>query len=95
MRESTAETTETAETAAPKDRAITAWLSETTALLDECGFGIYLLHMIFLRLFLRYLTWNPFVMGEWTIFVLALGVFLLTAVLVALLRKIPRVNEVL
>lgn len=86
---------DTPEASDGKKRECPAWLRETVNLLDECGFGIYLLHMLFLRLFLRYLHWDPFTMGEWTIFAIAAGVFLLSAVLVAVLRKIPRVNEVL
>ncbi|MBR5115876.1 MAG: acyltransferase [Lachnospiraceae bacterium] len=85
----------TAEAQPPVKKAMPAFLTETMQLLDECGFGIYLLHMLFLRLFLRYLHWDPFTMGEWTLFAIAIGVFLLSAVVVALLRKIPRVSEVL
>ncbi|MCR5675980.1 MAG: acyltransferase family protein [Lachnospiraceae bacterium] len=71
------------------------WLAECVDLFDSCGFGIYLLHMVFLRLFLRYQGWNLFLMGGWSFFVLAVGVFLLTCALVEVLRRIPYVKSVL
>ncbi|MCR4763371.1 MAG: acyltransferase family protein [Lachnospiraceae bacterium] len=73
--------------------AARGWLTEFIDLFDSCGFGIYLLHMVFLRLFLRYQGWNPFLMGMWSIFAIAFGVFLLTCALVAVLRRIPFVMK--
>lgn len=59
--------------------------------LDACTFGIYLLHMVFIRLILRYHDWNPYATS---IPVLAfagfvLGIFLLSFVIILILKKLP------
>ncbi len=58
---------------------------------DACTFGIYLIHMIFIRLVLRYMGWNPYLQPvpffSFTGFIL--GVFLLSLLLVQLLRRLP------
>lgn len=59
--------------------------------LDTCTFGIYLLHMVFIRLILRYHDWNPYAAS---VPVLAfagfvLGIFLLSFVIILILKKLP------
>lgn len=59
--------------------------------LDACTFGIYLLHMVFIRLILRYHDWNPYAAS---VPVLAfagfvLGIFLLSFVIILILKKLP------
>ena len=76
-------------------RKLPSALIEAVELLDGAGFGIYLVHMVFLRLFLRYEGWNLFLTGEWSFFAFALGVFFLSAVLVTPLKKIPYVRAIL
>lgn len=58
---------------------------------DACTFGIYLIHMVFIRLVLRYMGWNPYTQP---LPVLAfagfiLGVFALSLVIVMVLRRLP------
>lgn len=59
--------------------------------LDACTFGIYLIHMVFIRLILRYHDWNPYAAS---VPVLAfagfvLGIFLLSFVIILILKKLP------
>lgn len=62
---------------------------------DQQTFGIYLIHMVFLRLFLRYMGWNPYRWGAAAFIGFAAGVFLLSFVIVFALRCIPGVKRVL
>lgn len=59
--------------------------------LDVCTFGIYLFHMVFIRLILRYHDWNPYAASvpvlAFTGFVL--GIFLLSFVIILILKKLP------
>lgn len=59
--------------------------------LDACTFGIYLLHMVFIRLILRYHDWNPYAASV-PILAFAgfvLGIFLLSFVIIVILKKLP------
>ena len=78
-----------------KEWDLPAWLVRLLAIFDECGFGIYLLHMVILRLLLRYMEWDLFLVGGWSFYVLPLGVYFASCVAVWLLKKIPYVNTVL
>ena len=65
--------------------------------LDRCSFGIYLIHMIFVRLTLRYWHWNPFA-SKVTILVflgLVVGITLVSYVITRLLKLIPGVRKIL
>ena len=59
--------------------------------LDACTFGIYLLHMVFVRLILRYHDWNPYAASVPVLaFVgFVLGIFLLSFVIILILKKLP------
>lgn len=61
---------------------------------DECTFGIYLVHMFFARVMLRYLGINPY---ENIILFIAciVGIIIITYLIVWALRKIPGVKRVL
>lgn len=62
--------------------------------IDEYSFGIYLIHMIFVRLLFRYWQWNPY--GQVFLFIPAiLGIFLLSAGITAILKKLPLVRRIL
>ena len=55
---------------------------------DRCCFGIYLVHMIFLRLFLRYWTWDPYrVQPVLSMTGIAALVFLLSFLVTWILKK--------
>lgn len=65
--------------------------------IDRCSFGIYLIHMIFVRLTLRYWQINPYA-SNLTILVfigLVLGILIVTYGITALLKLIPGVKKIL
>lgn len=63
---------------------------------DGCSFGIYLIHMIFIRILFRYLQMNPY-MGPPGLVMAAviLEILLVSFMIVWLLKKIPGVKWVL
>ena len=64
--------------------------------LDECGFGIYLIHMIFIRFAFKHLEINPYTSGGVVIFAgMTVTFFFAAYVITFLLRKIPLVDRVL
>jgi len=63
--------------------------------LDENGFGIYLVHMIFLRLALRYFGIDPYTLGVWSFVLLVAGNLVLSCILTWMLRRIPGLKRVL
>ena len=68
-----------------------------TTALDGCSFGIYLIHMIFVRLVLRYLRINPFRSSvAFLVFSgLVIANLLLSWGITWLLKKIPGVRKIL
>ena len=62
---------------------------------DSTTFGIYLIHMIPLRLVLRYMKLNPYARGWYSFVLLIFAVTVLSGLLTALLRRIPAVRKVL
>lgn len=64
--------------------------------LDECSFGVYLIHMIFVRLILRYGNFNPYENGGVPTFIaLIAGIFIASYAITWVLRKIPGVARIL
>lgn len=63
--------------------------------IDANGFGIYLIHMIFIRLALRYYGVNPYTLGGWTFAVLVAGNLAVSCAVAWILRKIPVLKRVL
>ncbi len=61
--------------------------------LDRCSFGIYLVHMIFLKLTLRTLGWNPFG-NAWIFLGLILGNFLVSYGITWVFTKIPGLKKI-
>lgn len=65
--------------------------------IDRCSFGIYLIHMIFVRLTLRYWQINPYA-SNLTILIfigLVLGILIVSYGVTALLKLIPGVKKIL
>lgn len=63
--------------------------------IDGCSFGIYLIHMIFLRLILRYYQFDPYEYGIWMIPVLCLAVFAVTWLTTWIVKKLPGFRKIL
>lgn len=73
-----------------------ARLNRIVTKLDECSFGVYLIHMIFVRLVLRYGQFNPYEKGGIPIFAaLIIGIFFGSYAITWALRKFPGVKKVL
>ena len=84
------------EAARRKEQESSGRLTRILNSIDENSFGIYLLHMIPVRLVLRYWSFNPFANGGIAAFAgVTLAIFAVTYVIVWLLRKIPAVRLVL
>lgn len=65
-------------------------------LLDQCGFGAYLIHMIFIHIVLKHMGVNPYEYGGAMLFLLMTVAFYILAVGITwLLRLIPLVRQVL
>ena len=63
---------------------------------DECSFGIYLIHMVFVRFLFRYMEFNPY--NEIAIIILPAAIVLIliiSFIITYALRRIPGVNKVL
>ena len=63
--------------------------------IDKCSFGIYLIHMIFIRLVLRYWEVNPFSYGIWMILLFSIGVFIVSWIAVRIIRCVPICNNII
>lgn len=64
--------------------------------IDRCSFGIYLIHMIFVRSLFRYIQWNPYGHAPGLALPAAiLGIGAVSFVIVWVLRRIPAVRKVL
>lgn len=63
--------------------------------LDQCSFGVYLIHMLFVRLIIRYMQFNPYTNGGILAFIgLVLGVLLISWLVTWVLRKIPALKKI-
>lgn len=65
--------------------------------IDPAAFGIYLIHIIFLRLVLRYIQVNPFTGNLCSVlFVIAVAavVFIISMIITIVLKKIPGINKI-
>ena len=63
--------------------------------IDENSFGVYLIHMIWIRLLLRYLEINPYEIGLWLFPVLILGNLAVSCLVTWALRRIPGMKRIL
>jgi surface polysaccharide O-acyltransferase-like enzyme len=65
-------------------------------LLDQCGFGAYLIHMIFIHIVLKHMNVDPYEYGGAIIFLAMTIVFYIAAVGITwLLRLIPGARQIL
>ena len=62
-------------------------------LIDENSFGIYLIHMIPLKLIMNYI--HPEKYGLLFVIIIAVGVFISSLIITALLKKIPGISKIL
>ncbi|MBR3056716.1 MAG: acyltransferase family protein [Clostridiales bacterium] len=69
--------------------------SRVLEFIDQHSFGIYLIHMIPLKILALKNLFNPYDIGVWFVFVVALGVFLISLAVTFVLRKIPFVKKML
>lgn len=69
--------------------------SRVLEFIDQHSFGIYLIHMIPLKILALKNLFNPYDIGVWFVFVVALGVFLISLAVSFVLRKIPFVKKIL
>ena len=60
--------------------------------IDRCTLGIYLMHMIGVRVIMEWLEFNPYWYGPFTFVLMAAVLFLLTFGVTWVIRKIPRLN---
>ena len=57
---------------------------------DQCSFGVYLIHMLFLKLVLVVWKWNPYMYGGFfMILALSVGTFLCSFLCIRLLKYVP------
>lgn len=65
--------------------------------LDGCSFGVYLIHMVFIRLLFRYMEWNPYE-TEWPFLALTavvFGIMICSLGIVWILKRIPGIRWIL
>ena len=81
-------------TAAGRDQMNPA-LRQVVLSVDKHSFGIYLIHMVFVRLVFRYWQFNPYLaVAPLTLAVCVVAFFLLSYGVTAVLRKVPGVKEI-
>ena len=68
-------------------------LAKFIALFDRSSFGIYLIHMIFLRVFLRHMQINPYAQGVLIFAGVYLATLVLSFVIVVVLHFIPGLRK--
>ena len=62
--------------------------------IDKCSFGIYLIHMIFVRGILKHTKLHPYGAGSPFVLIgLTLGIFLVSFILTWILKKIPGLRK--
>lgn len=67
-----------------------AWLKKLLMKIDECSFGIYLIHMIFIKVLLNYVGFNPYKTGGFAAFCgMIAGITAVSYWAVWILKKIP------
>ena len=61
-------------------------------MVDDCTFGIYIIHMIGIHLVMKWLGWNPYMYGPLAFLMLAILLFVVSFALTWLIRKIPKIG---
>lgn len=63
---------------------------------DGMTFSIYLIHMLFVRLLFKYIQFNPYnVLAPVTLFLCIVGIFAITCILTAILKKVPGLGKLI
>jgi len=70
-------------------------LGRILGFIDKHSFGIYLIHMIPLKILVMKKLFNPYDIGLWFVFVVAAGVFLISLLVAFALKKIPGLSKIL
>ena len=63
--------------------------------IDQNSFGTYLIHMIWIRLVLRYMEVNPYQLGLWSFPILVIANLIISCFITWILRKIPGLRKIL
>ena len=61
-------------------------------IVDDCTFGIYIIHMIGIHMVMKWMGWNPYMYGPFAFLILAVLLFAASFVLTWLIRKISRIG---
>ena len=71
-------------------------LTRVWLFLDKYSFSIYLTHLIYLRILIRLIDWNPLEYGSfWMLFLVSIGVFILSLVTSMILKLIPGLKKII
>ena len=60
---------------------------------DKYSFGIYLIHLIFLRTLIKVINFNPFEYGIWMLPVIAVGVYICSLITMIIIKQIPGLKK--
>lgn len=60
---------------------------------DKYSFGIYLIHLIFLRTLIKVIKFNPFEYGIWMLLVIAIGVYICSLITMIIIKHIPLLKK--
>ena len=60
--------------------------------MDQCSFGIYLIHMIGIHLIMKWMGFDPYMYGPFTFILMAAALFLASWPVTWVIRKIPKLN---
>lgn len=76
------------------DNGRTSIIDKIISEIDRCSFGIYLIHMLVLKLIVVVLGWNPMTHGGLImVFLLSVGVLIVSYAVVFLLKLVPFVKK--
>lgn len=64
--------------------------------IDKCSFGIYLVHMAVLKFVIVVMKWNPFTNGGFlSVLIMTCIVFIVSFVIIRILKFIPKLEEII
>ena len=71
-------------------------LTKLWLFIDKYSFSIYLTHLIYLRILIRLIDWNPLDYGSfWMLFAVSIGVFILSLLTSMILKLIPGLKKII
>ena len=62
---------------------------------DKYSFGVYLTHLIYLRILIKVFKFNPFEFGIWMLPIIAIGVYILSLLTTMLIKFIPGLKKLI